>query len=107
MNLPAVISDLVKAQEKFDNIAYANTFSETAIVYDEGRTHRGKTEIAKWIEGANKKYQTVMMPVSYEENGTASILTAHTSGNFPGSPITLQYHFQIENGLIQSLKITG
>ncbi len=42
MNLPKVVQDLVTAQNNFDSAAYANCFSETAEVFDEGKTHRGK-----------------------------------------------------------------
>ncbi|MDQ1163394.1 hypothetical protein QE422_003762 [Chryseobacterium sp. SORGH_AS 447] len=107
MNLPQVITDLVKAQDDFDSVAYANCFSETAVVFDEGKTHHGKKEIEHWISDANTRYQSVMKPLSYEENGTESILKAEVSGTFPGSPIVLSYHLQINNGAIQSLKVTG
>ena len=42
MNLPKVITDLVEAQNNFDSLAYAECFSETAVVFDEGKTHTGK-----------------------------------------------------------------
>lgn len=107
MNLPKAISDLVKAQDKFDSAAYTECFSENAIVYDEGRIHQGKTEIQNWITKANEKYQTVVRPIGYEQTETKSILTSNVSGTFEGSPIVLKYHFEIIDGLIQSLKITS
>jgi len=107
MNLPKVIADLVKAQDNFDSVAYANCFSETAVVFDEGKTHNGKKEIERWIADANEQFKTVMKPVSFEEKGTTSILSAEISGTFEGSPVMLNYHFKLVDGLIQSLKITG
>jgi len=104
-DLPQVIADLVKAQNNFDSAAYADCFSETAVVFDEGKTHTGKMEIKNWIAKANQDYQATMNPIEYAE--TTQILKAETSGNFPGSPIVLQYHLEINNGYIQSLKITG
>jgi ketosteroid isomerase-like protein len=103
MNLPKIISDLVEAQNNFDSIAYANCFSETAVVFDEGKTHNGRKEIEHWIADANEKYNAMMKPLSFEE----SILKAEVSGNFAGSPIVLSYHLEIADELIQSLKITG
>ncbi|MBL7881586.1 MAG: hypothetical protein JNN23_17265 [Chryseobacterium gambrini] len=44
-----------------------------------------------------------MKPLDYSE--TKQELKAEVSGNFPGSPIVLTYHYEFENGLIQSLKI--
>ncbi|MBP1167220.1 elongation factor P hydroxylase [Chryseobacterium sp. PvR013] len=107
MNLPKIITDLIKAQDDFDSVAYANCFSDTAVVFDEGKRHNGRKEIEHWIADANERYKSVMKPVGYEENGTESILKAEVSGTFPGSPIVLSYQLQIDDELIQSLKITG
>jgi hypothetical protein len=104
MNLPNIISELVKTQNNFDSHAYADCFTETAVVFDEGKTHNGKTEIENWIDNANKEYKAVMKPLDYNEN--ESILSAEISGTFPGSPLVLKYHFELNEGLIQSLKIT-
>ncbi|KAA5535746.1 nuclear transport factor 2 family protein [Paenimyroides baculatum] len=105
MNLPKVIAKLTEAQNNFDSVAYAACFTETAVVFDEGKTHNGRKEIENWIDKANREYQATMKPLYYNE--TENILSAETSGNFPGSPIVLNYHLQIIDELIQSLKITG
>ena len=81
MNLPKVVSDLLKTQNNFDSVAYANCFTETAVVFDEGKTHNGRKEIEKWIDEANKKYQATMKPLDYSETGHT--LEAEISGNFP------------------------
>jgi hypothetical protein len=107
MNIPPVITELVKTQNSFDSVAYANCFSETAVVFDEGKTHKGRKEIADWITDANERYQATMEPVSFEEKETESILKVEVSGKFDGSPIVLSYHLEIADGSIQSLKITG
>lgn len=107
MKLPLVINNLVKAQDNFDSFAYANCFSDTAVVFDEGKIHKGHAEIQKWIFEGNEKYKTVMKPTEYTEIGTTAILTAEISGTFDGSPILLKYNFDIIEGQIQSLKITG
>jgi len=106
MNLPKVLTDLIKAQNEFDAVTYANLFSETAVVFDEGKTHNGRLEIKRWIDHSNKNYQSVMKPLEYTEDGTTSILTAECSGTFPGSPIALKFHFDIVDGQIQHLKVT-
>jgi hypothetical protein len=107
MNLPKVIADLVNAQNSFDSVAYANCFSENAVVFDEGKTHNGRPEILHWIEESNQKYKSMMKPLEYAENGTGSVVSAECSGTFPGSPITLKFHFDIADGYIKSLKVTG
>ncbi len=105
MDLPKVITELVKTQNSFDSVAYAQCFTDTAIVLDEGKTHTGRKEIEQWIDNANKEYKATMEPLEYDEK--ESILSAKTTGSFPGSPIVLKYHLKFEDGLIQSLKITS
>ena len=103
MTLPNVLAALTAAQNNFDSLAYANCFSENAVVFDEGKNHNGKKEIQQWIKKANEEYQTIMKPLEYSE--AAKILKAEISGNFPGSPVILSYYFTFQNGLIKSLKI--
>lgn len=103
MNLPKVVADLIKTQNNFDSVAYANCFTETAIVFDEGKTHNGRKEIEKWIDEANKKYQATMKPLKYSE--TEHTLKTEVSGTFPGSPIVMTYLYEFQDDLIQSLKI--
>ena len=74
MNLPKVLDDLVAAQNNFDSAAYANCFSETAVVFDEGKTHKGRKEIEHWIADANERYKAVMKPVGFEEKVSQSLL---------------------------------
>ena len=105
MNLPTVVADLVEAQAQFDSRAYANCFTESAVVFDEGKHYHGKQEIQNWIEKANNEYKISMKPLKYSE--VDQTLNAEISGNFPGSPITLTYHYEFDDERIQSLKITG
>ncbi|MRS60197.1 nuclear transport factor 2 family protein [Larkinella terrae] len=107
MNLPKVVADLVLAQNNFDSVGYATCFSETAVVFDEGKTHNGRKEIAHWIADANERYKATMKPISFEENETESLLKVEVSGDFDGSPVVLSYHLEIADEWIQSLKITG
>ncbi|UFH33426.1 nuclear transport factor 2 family protein [Chryseobacterium sp. C-71] len=105
MNLPKVIEELVKSQNEFDSVAYADCFAENAHVFDEGKTHIGKAEIEKWIDKSNRDYKATMDPVAYDEK--ENILSAKIAGTFPGSPLTLKFHFKIADGKIKNLKVTG
>lgn len=107
MNLPKVVLELVETQNSFNGVDYANCFSETAVVFDEGKTHNGRKEIKHWIADANKRYKATMEPISFEEREKESILKVKVSGSFDGSPVILSYHLEIAHDLIQSLKITG
>lgn len=103
MNLPKVVEQLVKTQNEFDSATYAQCFTETAVVFDEGKTHTGRQAIEHWINKANQDYRASMKPLEYSES--EQTLTCEISGNFPGSPIVLNYHYDFEGGLIQALKI--
>ena len=107
MNLPDIIKDFIKAQASFDSKAYADCFSDTAIVFDEGETHKGQPEIMQWNEKTNAKYKTQLEPIEFSTIDKTSVLTAKVSGTFDGSPIVLKYHFELNNGQINALKITG
>ena len=107
MKIPNVIQELIKAQNTFDSVAYANLFSDTGIVHDEGKTHNGRKEVEQWIADANEKYKSILDPIDYTQKGNKGVLTANVSGTFPGSPIVLKFNFEINDGIIQSLNVTG
>lgn len=107
MNLPNVISELVRTQNNSDSAAYADCFTETAVVIDEGSTYNGKKEVKDWISKVNKQVHPIMKPLEYRKLGNENMLIAEVSGDFDGSPLIMRYHHTIENGLIKRLKITG
>ncbi|GAA4323019.1 nuclear transport factor 2 family protein [Flaviaesturariibacter amylovorans] len=107
MKLPKVIGDLVQAQNNLDSSTYAECFSETGVMIDEGKSYEGRAGIRKLIEEANKKYRSVMKPLAYTENDGTCVLSAQVSGTFPGSPIVLKFHFEIVDGKIKHLHVTG
>ena len=107
MKLPENIDGLVKAQNEADSTAFASYFTEHATVFDEGASYTGREEIKHWIHEATEKYNMQVVPVDFTQNGTKGTLSVETSGTFPGSPAVMQYHLDMENALISSLKITG
>ncbi len=105
MKLPKLLADLLAAQDKYDSHAFAENFSDDAIVHDEGKTYHGKTEIRQWNEMTNAKYKTKYKPLEVTTNGDKIILTAEISGTFPGSPAIIKYNFETKNHKISSLHI--
>ncbi len=106
MYLPEIIEKLVMAQNNFDSTAYADCFADNAIVFDEGKNHQGKEAIKTWNELTNAEYSTTLEPVDFQQNGDKSVLIVKVSGTFDGSPLLFDYHFEIQNERITSLKIT-
>ncbi len=94
MNLPKVISDLVKTQNNFDGVAYANCFSETAVVYDEGKTHKGRKEIEHWIADANERYEATVQFVSFEEKRNGKHFKSESFRKICRKPYCLELSFR-------------
>jgi len=105
MKLPKLIADLIAAQDKYDSKAFAENFSDNAIVHNEGKSYHGKTEIQQWNEVTNAKYQTKYEPLEVATEGDRIILTAKIPGTFAGSPALIKYHFETMNNKITSLHI--
>ena len=80
-------------------------FSEAAVVRDESRKHRGRADIGAWMQDTINAYDDRSRLLSIKAEGDDLLATAEVSGNFPGSPITLRYRFEMERGLISSLEI--
>jgi len=105
MQLPKIIAHLLVAQDKYDSKAFAENFSDDAVVQDERKTYHGKKEIQQWNELTNAKYKTKYEPLEISMEGEKITMLTKVSGAFDGSPITLTYHFETNNGKITSLGI--
>ena len=93
------------AADKADGEAVAQCFTETAVVKDEGRTHRGRAAIKQWKTDASAKYQYTSVPCACEQTEGKFVVTSRLSGNFPGSPVNLRFFFGLEGDKVASLEI--
>jgi len=105
MKLPVVIDNYIRASNAHDVKSILSCFSEDAVVRDERETLRGKKAIEGWIAKTIEKYKFQFKPLSLKEDDVEVIVSVEVSGTFPGSPVTLDYHFKIENEKILSLAI--
>jgi hypothetical protein len=105
MNLPLVIQRYIDASNTHDERAIVDCFTDDAAVRDENTTRHGKIDIGRWATETIEKYKFQFKPLSADKRGAETILSVEVSGSFPGSPITLDYHFGIANDKIQSLII--
>lgn len=80
-------------------------FTESATVKDEGKEYQGLAAIEAWIINAHKTFQFTSTPLSTSKQGDQDIVLAEVSGNFPGSPVQLNYAFVVNNGKIHALEI--
>ena len=103
--LPGAVTRYLEAANRFDAPAAADCFTADASVYDENHDHIGRDAIRAWIAETSRKYRpafTVMRSVVYGDDVTLAVAV---SGQFPGSPVTLDFMFRLRNGKILLLTI--
>jgi ketosteroid isomerase-like protein len=106
MHLPPPIAAYFAADTSDAN-AVARCFTESAVVIDERREHRGKPAITRWRAEAATKYHYTSEPLAVDVAGPEVAVTARVTGDFPGSPVKLQYRFTLEGASIARLEITA
>ena len=104
VHLPEPIA-VYLAADGGDSEALFQCFAEHAIVRDEGQTYRGLAAIKQWKAEATKKYQYTIVPLASARKGDKTIVTSRLTGNFPGSPVDLQFVFGLDGSKIVSLEI--
>jgi hypothetical protein len=104
-NLPKPIALYVEAENSGDPNLLEPCFAENAVVSDENETHEGLASIKEWKAETKMKYQHTIEPLSILEKDGAFIVNNRLTGNFPGSPIELEFVFTLEGDKIISLEI--
>ncbi|HXM80614.1 MAG TPA: nuclear transport factor 2 family protein [Burkholderiales bacterium] len=105
IDLPTPIALYIAAENRGDTEAMTQCFAEHAVVRDEGKTIKGLAAIKRWKAETKKKYQHTIEPLASVQKDGKTIVTNRLTGNFPGSPIELQFIFKLEGNKIASLKI--
>lgn len=105
VTLPIPIAAYFAADQN-DGNAVAQCFTENAVVMDERRTHAGRDAILRWKEEASAKFSYTTDPFAHSEEDGQTVVRAHVSGDFPGSPVDLRYAFVLEGEKIARLEIT-
>ncbi|MCO6185039.1 nuclear transport factor 2 family protein [Rhizobium sp. L1K21] len=104
ISLPKPIADYFAA-DAVDGAAVAKCFTADAVVIDEKQTYQGRDAIAGWKTAASEKYSYESELLSVDDQGDSIIVTAHLTGDFPGSPIDLRYVFALSGDAIARLEI--
>ncbi len=105
IDLPTPIAIYIAAENRGDTEALAQCFAEDAVVRDEGRTIEGLAAIKQWKAETRKKYQHTVEPLASAQQDGKIIVTNRLTGNFPGSPIELEFVFTLDGNKIASLEI--
>ena len=104
-DLPKPIALYIAAENSGDANLFDQCFAEDAVVRDEGKTIEGLAAIKKWKAETKKKYQHTVDPLGVSERDGRFIVTNRLTGNFPGSPIELEFVFTLKDDKIVSLEI--
>jgi ketosteroid isomerase-like protein len=104
-NLPKPIALYVAAENSGDANLLEQCFAEDAVVLDEHETHASLAAIKKWKAETKKKYQHTIEPLKFAEKEGKTVVTNRLTGNFPGSPVELEFVLTLTGGKIVSLEI--
>jgi ketosteroid isomerase-like protein len=103
--LPTPIAVYIAAENRGDAEALAQCFAGDAVVRDEGQTIEGLAAIKQWKAETRRKYRHMIEPLASAQKGGKIIVTNRLTGNFPGSPIELEFVFTLHGDKIVSLEI--
>jgi ketosteroid isomerase-like protein len=104
-DLPELLSEYFAAANIDDAGRIAACFAEDATVHDEKQDFVGRAAIRQWAADARAKYRFQSEPFKIEGGADRPVVTAHVTGDFPGSPVDLTYRFVIAAGAIAALSI--
>ena len=107
VDLPIPVAIYIAAENSGDTEALAECFAKDAVVRDEGQTIQGLAAIKQWKAETRKKYQHTIEPLASVEKDGKTIVTNRLTGNFPGSPIELEFVFALDGDKIASLEIVS
>lgn len=106
INLPAVVAAYFQAEGAHDAAGVAQCFSANGEVRDENHVHRGHAAISEWKRASSTKYAATVAPLVCCETADGCVVKSEVSGNFPGSPVLLDFAFQLDADKITVLEIT-
>lgn len=107
VEIPPVIAAYWRAANAGDAAAAAACFAAEAVVHDEGRSHRGQPAIQQWVHETTRHYRPQVAPLqarAADREGRWEV-TARVTGNFPGSPVDLDFAFTLGADRITALEI--
>jgi hypothetical protein len=105
MNLPPIVQSYIDASNAHHVKSILACFTDDAVVRDENATHQGRIDIQRWAIETIEKYKFQFKPLTSQERDDETVVSIEVSGTFPGSPISLDYHFVIASDKIASLTI--
>jgi ketosteroid isomerase-like protein len=105
LELPDPIAAYLAADKAKDLDLIARCFADDALVHDENHDYCGIDAIKAWKREADAKYRYVVEPLNASVSEDTVKLRARLTGDFPGSPIEVDYTFKLAGDKITDLEI--
>ncbi|MBR9971022.1 nuclear transport factor 2 family protein [Magnetospirillum sulfuroxidans] len=105
IHLPGAVSIFFDVSNGGDSSGLRHILAADAVAHDEGRSHEGCQAVQAWLQEARRKYQYHVAPMAVQSQDERVTVATKVSGNFPGSPLQLEYVFRMAGDLIQSVEI--
>src|SRR5262245_43471305 len=105
LQLPRPIETFVRAENSGDVDSMSDCFAPYATVRDDGHYYEGLPAIKNWTARTKEKYAQTVTPLEIRTSDGNATLKARLTGQFPGSPLTADFHFTLVNDQIASLQI--
>ena len=99
------ISAYLNAKNERDVDAMMAQFDDHACVKDEGHEHDGLPAIRSWLEGVTRKFSVAVDVQDVTDSSGRTIVSAIVSGDFPGSPVPLNFTFTLSGSKIARLEM--
>lgn len=103
--LPAVVASYFEAANQFDAGAAAACFTPDAMLCDNGREFIGTAAIKRLMSESNE-VQPQITVTSARVDGAIAKIVGTVEGNFPESPVELDFEFQLQDGKISQLTVS-
>ena len=105
IELPISISAYFEAKNRHDVDGMVRVFADDASVRDEGHEYRGRAAIRAWLEDVTSRYAVSAEPQTATADGAVIVVSTQIAGNFPGSPVVLDFRFTPAGAQIARLEI--
>lgn len=105
--LPTPVAAYFEADKTTATDAILHCFTDDATVTDEGQTYTGRAAIEQWKAESSARYTYTVEPFAITKDNGLTVISAHLTGNFPGSPVDLHYRFALRDNRIAALEIVA
>lgn len=104
--LPPSVALYLQQDGAGDESVVGQVFTADAEVHDEGRTLRGHDAIRAWRREVRARYRYRIEPLDWSSDEAQRLqVKVRVTGDFPGSPVVLDYRIVLSDGRVAELRI--